>query len=519
MNDFGPMPYGLLRSPMFNPANQFDPQNMPQGLLAFQRPQSFPQPAPMPGASPAPAAQPDDGGDEEAPAKPPMGLLGGNVPLPPPRPADLGGSTPAPAMSLSGDTANASPPKPAEKGWLDSIGDHLANAYGNGGKFDPLINLGLGMASDPMNWAAGALHGSQLTSQQANMKSQSALNTAKAQQASATLQGGIATVKAAFPNLSDAQAASYASNPALLQMAANKLTPEGLKPQMLSPGAAVFGPDGKKLFENPAADKADKADKTQNYVIRDGSGNVATTGRTIDGKTDMTTGEPLPANAQMAGTSGPAVQVLPGERAEDAEVGKSKGQLLGGVISGGAAAHQKLQLLSQLDDAFKAGGSNIHTGPFSQGILEAKRGIGDLFGTQLDGVGPSDVASKLAFSLATNLTKEITNRPAQAEFIKALQNVPGLSLSPEGNQAMISLQKQDAQHKMDLAGVALGSKNYAEYQPKERAYYDAHPLLSPFTGKAFGSNDIDLLTRKGQIASGALPPDASVNYTPGKGFH
>lgn len=50
--------------------------------------------------------------------------------------------------------------------------------------------------------------------------------------------------------------------------------------------------------QQKAIDALPPADKVQNYVFRDPQGNVVQ-GRTIDGKTDMTTGQALPAGAQL----------------------------------------------------------------------------------------------------------------------------------------------------------------------------------------------------------------------------
>lgn len=51
-------------------------------------------------------------------------------------------------------------------------------------------------------------------------------------------------------------------------------------------------------------------------------------------------------------------------------------------------------------------------------------------------------ADKVSYQLAVNTVKQISSRPAQMEFMGALQNNPNLSMTPEGWKAMIKYLKQ-----------------------------------------------------------------------------
>ena len=193
------------------------------------------------------------------------------------------------------------------------------------------------------------------------------------------------------------------------------------------------------------------------------------------------------------------------EKAEEKEIGTAKGELLAGAIKAGPVAQEQLQTLAQLSDALKSGGNNISTGPFAEAILRGKQGVQNFLGINIDGLSQSEVVKKLGFTLATQLTKEITNRPAQAEFLRALENVPGLALSPEGNKALISLKMQDAQQKIKLSEMAADANSYKEFAPLKSQFYKDNPLISPFTGEAFGAKDIQLLTNAGRLAQGQVP--------------
>lgn len=196
------------------------------------------------------------------------------------------------------------------------------------------------------------------------------------------------------------------------------------------------------------------------------------------------------------------------ENAEQSKIGGARGDIVVDAIKQGDNAKTKLATMQQMTDAFNAGGDNIHTGPFADYVLNAKQGLGQMFGVNFDSTAPTEVVKKLGFGLATSAVKEISPRPSQMEFVKGLENVPGLALSKEGNRALISLQSQDAQNKIALGKIAIDSKSAKEYKEREEAYLETHPLISPFTGKAFGKDDIKILTDAGKaaVAAGSAQP-------------
>ena len=239
------------------------------------------------------------------------------------------------------------------------------------------------------------------------------------------------------------------------------------KPAVLIPGQPT---DGYRLADGRPATEAKPGD-----IIYDGKGK--------------------PSILSPAGTSVAIDQK--GETAESAKIGEGKGKIVNDVMQMGAIAPRKIEALNTIQDAMNAGGGKISTGPFAAKALEAKQAIKDAFGIDLGGIPETEVASKTGFGLAAEASRAISNRGGtQAEFLKGLQNVPGIFLSPEGNQAMISILKQQATQEQQLGIQAYNHKPGENWLQKERDFYEANPIMSPFTGQPMGKSDVDLLRSK-----------------------
>ncbi len=203
-----------------------------------------------------------------------------------------------------------------------------------------------------------------------------------------------------------------------------------------------------------------------------------------------------------------------GETAESAKIGEGKGAIVNDVMKMGASAPRKIEALNTIQDAMNAGGGKISTGPFAAKALEAKQAIKDAFGIDLGGIPETEVASKTGFGLAAEASRAISNRGGtQAEFLKGLQNVPGIFLSPEGNQAMISILKQQAQQEQQLGIHAYNHKPGENWLQKEHDFYESNPIMSPFTGQPMGKSDVDLLKSKAAPAGNGGGGNASNNGT------
>ncbi len=177
---------------------------------------------------------------------------------------------------------------------------------------------------------------------------------------------------------------------------------------------------------------------------------------------------PAPSQADLLSTN-----------SEAEATGKERAKYLSEAVTQGSNSHGTLNSLAQIRGALDAAGPNLTTGPFAEIALKSKQAIKDATGIDLGGIPQSEVINKLGFQLATQLTKDISARPGQQEFVRALQNVPGLQSSPEGIRALLDLQGQLAQQKVDLGQMAARMP-YKDFIEAEKKYYAEHPITSPF---------------------------------------
>lgn len=176
------------------------------------------------------------------------------------------------------------------------------------------------------------------------------------------------------------------------------------------------------------------------------------------------------------------------------KVGGAIGDTIGDTIEAGRSAYKRIQQLDIMEDALRRGQGNITTGPFADLALKGKQAVSSLFGINLAGVPEAEVAQKIGFGFATQAVKEISNRPAQMEFLKGLENNPGLLLSPKGSFLMIDILRQSAKSDAQLARLAQNRANWDNWQDVMADYYEKHPLMSPFEkGRQLGLKDLELI--------------------------
>jgi hypothetical protein len=199
----------------------------------------------------------------------------------------------------------------------------------------------------------------------------------------------------------------------------------------------------------------------------------------------------------LAGGSGVNVSVnnTP-EKAEAAAAGQAiggaKGKEVASYIEDGKPALAQSQLLDTMSGALKASNGQ-YSGPFADYVLNGKQALAGAFGLDLN-TAPQETAQKLGFQLATQASKAISSRPSQAEFLRALQNVPGIFQTQQGANALISINKQEAQDRVALANLAHNVKPGENMNEIAEQYYKTHPIMSPFhPGESFGQNDINML--------------------------
>lgn len=254
-------PMGLMSQFGFLPpdmAPQQPPQSAPVNPL-FQQlnrgPDGMPYGLPGPqGSAPAPMFTNPDIPAPNAMTAGPAPMQGSPMqgspmpPMPPVRPEGLGmagplqlpgARPPDPVGAVAMQSPAATPPQNGMSG-IDKFGGLLRSIYGGGGPGDSLMALGAGLMSGP-NAGAGMLRGMAMSNANSAMADQRNLQRAQAQQKLLGLQGGVETLRKAFPGRSEAEYASWAQQPQIIQEALKRTAGAFTGPPQL---VDVQNPDG-----------------------------------------------------------------------------------------------------------------------------------------------------------------------------------------------------------------------------------------------------------------------------------
>ena len=569
----GPMlsqpPSMLSAQPPEMPAPQEDaPQPVQLPSLMNARPPALP-PAIPPTARPATSLGPvAPSGVDDAEDAPNANLpVARAVPQPPVRPAEFapsatavpattGAVTDAPA--LTGPANAVSKPSgpsvgtpPADDGGFD-LGRTLKRV-GDSGIGDTLLAFGGGLLSGK-NWneglGAGFSAASRVgTQQQASQIAQGeyALKMQKARQEQGALTANAQLVKSKLAaqgqNISDDQALAYANNgsfmsellkgalppteqyttytddkgnqftrntrtgqPSLLLKAEDDktqtplTTPEARAAAGLAPDdtrRAWIDPNKKVTFDSGPEQTADirnwQEAKRQGYE-----------GSLVDYQNQRA----------LAGRNQTTINMPPTEQARDKKIGDAIGTDISDYIAASRPAREKLAALNVLSDAWKAGGDKITTGPAAERVLALKQFARGSLGMNIgDDIAPSELISKIGTQLATADAKSLTARPTQFDFATYLKNNPGLTLTPEGNAALIDIKRQQAQHELDLAALARKKENWDNFDDVVAQYDKTHPIVSSLTGKALDASSVQFpgpASRQSAPVTGAAVPGGAV---------
>jgi hypothetical protein len=512
-------PFGDLANPLDDNGSQFIRGLLAQGFNPFSAnafaPQQQQEQQPDPRAFMALAPQ-------NAPQQPQqMQMLPGmspvsnpDAPQPPPRPRGLlvanagnegEGEEDKPAPKTQPVQAAGGPPmgqaaptleRPASvpqglSAVLSKLGNAVGSIYGQGGPGDPMIAMGIGMMSK-RRIGEGLQAGLDNMQRQSLVQGQTAQANQKLLQQQTLLQNRIQSIrgyqqqKAAeaagkkdaepFTPMSDAAVQALAQSEPLYNKWAEANLPGIAKENY----ATLQGPDGKTYFY----DKSDPSSGAKviggqnagGYTLADGrSATQAKTGDIVFGPD----GKPVVLSASGNSTT---VNMPPAEKASEQAFRQAQGKHWGEVLAAGDNAYKTIQNLDMLREAYRAGGSNIRSGPFATAILKGKQALNDI-GLDVGGVPESEMVNKLGFELATQLTKAISNRPAQSEFLRALENVPGLSMSNAGAGFMIDVLRQKALHDAHLGQLITDPENRKNWSEVQKRFYESNPLVSPYTGQ------------------------------------
>jgi hypothetical protein len=154
-------------------------------------------------------------------------------------------------------------------------------------------------------------------------------------------------------------------------------------------------------------------------------------------------------------------------------------------IEGIKPAQEGIQVLDEMTDALRHGGTNISTGPGAKQWLKAKQAVNNMVPGFFKGVPESEEVEKLNAYLAAAVAKSMTARPTQYEFKAFQEQNPGLSTSREGSMVLADILHQTKVQELELGRKAdkfqFGrGKTWSEV---EEEYFKQHPIISPLTHK------------------------------------
>lgn len=143
--------------------------------------------------------------------------------------------------------------------------------------------------------------------------------------------------------------------------------------------------------------------------------------------------------------------------------------------------------------------------PFKQKMGEWLIGLGapaDKVGEKLGSIGDMQAAQKVAFSIATQLTKQISSRPSQLEWTSILRNAtPNVALTGGGFEAVMSKLETDYDRRIGLAQAWAdrpkdSQQTFREFETDYNRQYLAKIAENPAaaTGKS-GGESFDALPR------------------------
>lgn len=205
------------------------------------------------------------------------------------------------------------------------------------------------------------------------------------------------------------------------------------------------------------------------------------------------------------------------EKAISSATGKAMGEQIAEYIDQGRSSQKRIQQLDVMRDALERGDGNMTTGPFANIALKGKQAIGSLFGFDVSGTSEAEVVQKMGFGFATQAVKEISQRPSQLEFVKGMENNPGLLLSPKGSLFMMDILRQGARQDAQLAKLAQRPENHGNWaEVVDRFYNDPkNALVSPFDRtRKLGMKDYEVLKSQPQTAQ-AGSGDGWTEVSPG----
>lgn len=130
------------------------------------------------------------------------------------------------------------------------------------------------------------------------------------------------------------------------------------------------------------------------------------------------------------------------------------------AIESGAAATKTLEVMKALEGMETLDATQgIRTGPWAEKFVKIDQALTDMgfspmFNTEPGSLTAAQALGKLGVFLTTQSTKELTSRPAVAEFMKYLETNPSTLVSPDARRTLINYLKQSSTQTKALGEAA-----------------------------------------------------------------
>jgi hypothetical protein len=192
------------------------------------------------------------------------------------------------------------------------------------------------------------------------------------------------------------------------------------------------------------------------------------------------------------------------QEATNAELSKGQTKPVNEAMERGMTADKEVQLLNTLEVLSRQTPAAL-SGPFANLFVEAGKGLREVSGGTLGwDTASAEAVSKINSALASLAAREITNRPALAEFSNMITANPGLFNSSEGRLLLIDMLRQGATQDSALSKLAQKVKDPSDWADIRDNYFREHPLNITYKGASYQANKEGI----GRLQYDLAPPTA-----------
>ncbi|KQO94658.1 hypothetical protein ASF32_19285 [Methylobacterium sp. Leaf91] len=416
--------------------------------------------------------------------------------MPAPEAVPTAGTMPAPAAAPSAS--------PIADGGFD-FGGALKRFTDRGGS-DLLVGLGTGLMSTPGfgNGLAAGFQNAQKAEQQRAVtglaQAELGIKQRKLAQETAALSGNASVIKRAFPSLSDAEAASAGANSSLVTEAYKILRDpnhgKGIPPNYRQRA------DGQGYEPIPGSEADPATKESMSAAAARGAASVKPDEKfnLIPDAERAALG--LPAGAYQRDSSGKISPInstgttinMGGEKAYDAEVGKSYAKQFTDFQTSGRNAGAKLNSLALMEQQMTK--PDFYSGLGAENVKRLNQFLGVVGIKNPAAASPAEVVDALSNQVVMDQLGGSLGAGISDSDRKAIALIgPGIAKTPEGNRQLIGIYRSIAQREQEISQMARdyakanGGRIDAGFDDRVAQFGLANPLFPAAQANATAQSD------------------------------